>query len=563
MRRWLWQVLLSFLVISCGAGSARADDFETLAREFWTWRAIYQPLSGDDIPRIERPSGWAPDWSAASIAAQRKALAAFEARWKKINPASWPVARQVDYRLIGSALARVRWELDFTAAWQRNPRFYVQQTLGAIFILLLEPPPFDAARATEIARHLDCIPRTVEQAKINLTDARAPFARLAIGELKDVRARLQTVVRELKPLLPAAQATALDAPAEKAIAALESYRGWLEERLPLLKRETAVGRASYVFFLKNVALMPFSPERLVEMGRQEWERAVAFEAYEQNRNRRVRPMEMPRYAADQQWSMEKADASARRFLEEQGLLTVPAWVQRYVLRPLPAYLKPLGDLGVNNDLTGPGRLDRDGTSWIPPLDSPLGYFGRAYAIDPRTQIAHEGNGHYLQLVLSWAHEDWLRRHYYDSGPNEGLAFYNEEWMLQSGLFADSPHSREILYSFMRLRALRVEVDVKLATGEFSIERAAEYLRTIVPVDEKTALQEAADFASGPGQAITYQIGKLQILRLLADARVQQAEKFSLRAFHDFLWKNGNVPLALQRWEWLGLRDELDAVDRLR
>jgi uncharacterized protein (DUF885 family) len=40
--------------------------------------------------------------------------------------------------------------------------------------------------------------------------------------------------------------------------------------------------------------------------------------------------------------------------------------------------------------------------------------------------------------------------------------------------------------------------------------------------------------------MTYQIGKLQILKFLADARMQQGDKFNLRAFHDFVWKNGNV-----------------------
>jgi uncharacterized protein (DUF885 family) len=38
---------------------------------------------------------------------------------------------------------------------------------------------------------------------------------------------------------------------------------------------------------------------------------------------------------------------------------------------------------------------------------------------------------------------------------------------------------------------------------------------------------------------------------LAEARMQQGEKFNLRAFNDFVWKNGNVPIALQRWEYLG------------
>jgi uncharacterized protein (DUF885 family) len=70
------------------------------------------------------------------------------------------------------------------------------------------------------------------------------------------------------------------------------------------------------------------------------------------------------------------------------------------------------------------------------------------------------------------------------------------------------------------------------------------------MDEQTARQEAIAFATSPGQAITYQIGKLQIIKFLADGRMQQGEKFNLRSFHDFVWKNGNVPIALQEWELL-------------
>jgi uncharacterized protein (DUF885 family) len=41
---------------------------------------------------------------------------------------------------------------------------------------------------------------------------------------------------------------------------------------------------------------------------------------------------------------------------------------------------------------------------------------------------------------------------------------------------------------------------------------------------------------------------------LPEARMKQGEKFNLRTFHDFVWKNGNVPIVLQRWEYLGLED---------
>ena len=54
-------------------------------------------------------------------------------------------------------------------------------------------------------------------------------------------------------------------------------------------------------------------------------------------------------------------------------------------------------------------------------------------------------------------------------------------MLQAGLFDDSPHTREIIYNFIRLRALRVQVDVKRAR-KFTLKQAAKYFQVKVPMD---------------------------------------------------------------------------------
>ena len=215
----------------------------------------------------------------------------------------------------------------------------------------------------------------------------------------------------------------------------------------------------------------------------------------------------------------------RKFLEERSILTVPSWVQHYTLRPMPEYLRALQGFGEMDDFTSPSRLKENCIRYVTEPSGKLGYFWQATAEDPRPITVHEGiPGHYFQLCLSWKHDDPIRRHYYDSGANEGIGFYAEEMMLQAGLFDDSPHTREIIYNFMRLRALRVEVDVKLALGEFTLDQAAKYLQEKVPMDEQTARQEAIAFSTGPGQAITYQIGKLQIIKFLADARMQQGEK---------------------------------------
>ena len=541
------------LLLSCVAFVADAegqpDTLEKLADDFWAWRAKYAPFTADDVNRIERPGGLRV-WSLASIDRRRKDLAGFEARWKRLDPTQWPTPKRVDYKLIGSALSRVRWELEVNPRWKRDPNFYIEQTLTALAEALTIPAPYDEARSGEILARIENIPSILQQGSENLDKPPAPFATVAVENLDGIREHLRTTASSLvgsTTLKPQALNAAVDGAAN----ALEKFQQQLKDVLPTLPQQTALGRDAYIWLLRNVALMPFTPEELLAMGRQEWNRAVAFEAYEKNRNKDVPPLKM---ATDTNtWTKDAAEKELqiRKFLEERGILTVPKSVQHYTLRPTPEYLRALG-FTEHDDFTSPSRLNENCIRYVPEPSEKLGYFWRATAMDPRPITVHEGvPGHYFQLCLSWKNENPIRRHYYDSGANEGIGFYAEEMILQAGLFDESPHTREIIYNFMRLRALRVEVDVKLALGELTLEQAAKYLQEKVPMDEQTARQEAIAFSTSPGGAMTYQIGKLQILKFLADARMQQGGKFNLRAFHDFVWKNGNVPVALQEWEYLG------------
>jgi uncharacterized protein (DUF885 family) len=546
------KTLSTLLFLISAAVSLWAQDtapLNKLADDFWTWRAKYAPFNGDDVPRMERPGG-VRDWSRAGIDKRRKDLAEFETRWKKIDPRSWPIDKQVDYRLVGSALSRVRWELDVNPSWRRDPTFYIGQTLTALVEALTAPAPYDEARSREILTRIENIPSILEQAAKNLAKPPAPFARVAIQALENIRPHLHEMASALAKSTTLKEQELYGA-TDRASEALEKYRNYLEQLLPSLPNETALGRNAYVFFLKNVALMPYSPEELLAMGHQEWSRAVAFEAYETNRNKNLPSLTIAQSVDS--WIKDAADKErqVREFLESHDILTVPAWVQHWTLRLTPDYLRAVG-FTETDDFTSPSRLKENCIRYVPEPSANLGYFWRATAMDPRPICVHEGiPGHYFQLCLSWKHEDQIRRHYYDSGANEGIGFYAEEMMLQAGLFDDSPHTREIIYNFMRLRALRVEVDVKLALGQFRLDEAAKYLHDNVPMDEQTARQEATAFSTGPGQAIDYQIGKLQIMKFLAEAQMKQADHFSLRAFHDFVWKNGNVPISLQRWEFLG------------
>jgi hypothetical protein len=554
---------LCVVLVASGFAQQSGDSDEKLASDFWSWRARYGQYTGDDVTRMERPGGVVRDWSAASVEEQRKELATFDERWRKLNDSAVPVQKQVDHLLIGSGLGRVHWELDILKRWQRDPNFYIEQTLTPVAEALTVPGPYDEQQSREIIARLNNIPAILEEAKQNLVSPPAPYAKAAIDLLANIRPELDQVVSTLAPATTIA-ATEWHGSAERATTSLQAYRVWLQKALPALPPQSAIGRENYTWFLRNVALMPYTPEELVAQAEQEWRRAVAFEGIEVNRNHLVPPLVMAPTSEAFVARNQKAEVAIRQFLAERQILTLPAGLQHFTLRPQPPYLAALGDFIEMDDFTSPSRLNQDGIRYVAAPSPAAGYFWVADAKDPRIQIVHEGTvGHYGQLCASWQNPDPVRRHYYDSGANEGIGFYAEEMMLQSGLYDDSPHTREIVYNQMRLRALRVIVDVKVALGMLTPEQAADYMEHNVPMDAVDARTEVIEMGELPGQKIAYQTGKLQIVQMLEDARLKQGNKFKLQEFHNFVWLNGNVPIALQRWEYLGMDDEVRMLGQSR
>ena len=528
-------------------------ELDELAERFWAWRARQQPRTRDDIPRLDRPVGWLPEVDPALADRRRTEVGAFQAELARIRPDQVP--DRVDYCLLRSAMARVTWESDILRV-RGIPRFWTDQALGPVFDILLRPG-VDASRIAEVVRLLRAVPATLSHAPDALARPAREFAELAVTELDGIEARIEACARALARIEPAA-ATELGSAAEQAGAALEGFGGWLAVRLADLPPAVPVGRERYEWFLREVACVPLTVGEIGDIGRREYERAVWLELLHATRNRDLPAPAMPADAGQQVRAQARDEQAVRDFYAGRGLLSQPESLRHYLTLPMPDYLEPLAFLGVADELTGPHRLTEDGIAYVPPPGPDLPYFRAANARDPRAGILHEG-AHYQQLALSWRNPRPVRRHYYDSGANEGIAFYNEEMMLVSGLVDDAPHTRTALCNFMRLRALRVTVDVGLATGALSIARAAGELASRVPMDDATAMQEAAFFAETPGQALTYQIGKTQLIGLIADAvRVRGADP-DLRWLHDQVWVNGNVPIALLRWELLGLTDEVAAL----
>ncbi len=529
-------------------------ELDRLAARFWEWRAWQQPRSRDDLPRLERPTGWLPEVDSALADRRREELAGFAAELSRIHPSEVP--DRVDHRLMRSALARVAWETDILAV-RSIPRYWVDQAIGPVFDVLL-PPDVDQPRIAEVIRLLRAVPTTLSNAPGALAQPAREFAQLAIAELEAIDERIAECAQALARLDPAAGAE-LAAAAAEAGAAMVEFRRQLVAALPTLPPARPVGRQQYEWFLREVACVPLTVEEIADLGRREYDRAAWLELLHVTRNSGVPPAPLPASASDQVRAHARDEAAVRQFYVDQGLLSQPESLRRYLNLPMPAYLKPLIFLGVTDDLTGPSRLDEDGVRYVPVPGPDLPYFYAANARDPRAGILHEGV-HYQQLTLAWRNPRPVRRHYYDSGSCEGIAFYNEEMMLVSGLLDNAPHTRAAICNFMRVRALRVTADLGLATGTMSMSSAAAELESRVPMDRATAMEEAAFFTESPGQALSYQVGKTQLIALIADAIRLRGADLDLKSLHDQVWINGNVPIALLRWELLGLTDELPAID---
>ncbi|MFT8637449.1 MAG: DUF885 family protein [Pseudoclavibacter sp.] len=550
--------------------SPAEDAVQRLAADYWTWRAAEQPQTDDDIPRLLRPEGWRPEWSPAAVAGYRDALDGFERRWRAIPiPATGGAAPDerrliVDHALVGSGIARARFELDVLRAWQRDPGFAIDQSAGVYFTLARAQGGFDEHRTATVLAALRDIPRVLDEGRANLDGhAATEPTRLAVATLRSAAglgagAAIVASAAALAEHVPAPRADHVRAAGAQAGAALDAFADWLAglETVPW----HPIGREAFVRFLREVALDPADPDELLHIGGLEYERAVGFSVIESRGHRSSSGRSDPRAPLP-------ADATAicarqreqelelRRFYEQRGLLSQPDSLRHYLLEPMPDYLAPLQWLGVTDEIEGELATRRDAVSYLPESTG-LGFFDDAIARNPLTGLIHEGC-HSQQIALSAVHPDPVRRHYYDSGANEGIAYYNEEMLARAGLFDGDPDAQETIQAFLRLRALRVSIDIRLALGRLSIPDAARELAASVPMDAYTAGWEAAFFAKTPGQGMTYQVGKTQILRFLT--AVAGEPGFSLQTFHDRLWLNGNVPIALQQYEWTGQADALGDI----
>jgi len=148
---------------------------------------------------------------------------------------------------------------------------------------------------------------------------------------------------------------------------------------------------------------------------------------------------------------------------------------------------------------------------------------------------------------------------------EGWAHYTELMLIEAGFAGPKPMARppsqEDLQRAARyrlaqssealLRLARLFCAVELHCSGMTVEEATRFFAENAYYLEKPARSEAMRGTMDPGYGF-YTLGKLQLLKLRADWKAQEGERFSQQRFHDEVLRHGMPPVRMLR-EFL-LRD---------
>ncbi len=518
-----WTAIPGSPIAAQGAGHA------DLVRLFTDWRTFQKPRLVDGVP----------DYTADAMAAQQRALPAFQRRLAAIDPSGWPASQQVDWHIVGAEMNGLDFDHRVIKPWANNPAFYVRIfpwqsdqpareghfAYGAIELWTYEFP-LNAERAARLGAAVRAIPKLLDQATRNLVGDKADVWTFGTRRIRQQSGELERLAARVGD-----SGGTLRADLQRAKEASDAFASWLDAQASSKRAPSGVGVENYNWYLKNVQLVPYTWQDEVAIVERELARAHAFLALEERRNAGL-PQQVP---------IANADDFNRRFAES---------VTQYM-----SFLKD-HDIMTVRDYMDPALRARIGTF----NPGPREFFAEVDYRDRRIMRTHDYHWFDLAQMAKDPHANPIRRgallYNIFITRTEGHATGWEEMMLQAGMFDARPRSRELIYVLLGQRAARALGDLKMHANQLPLEGAAQFAVANTPrgwlrADANTVRSEQHLYLQQPAYGTSYIIGKIQVEGLLAARKRQLGDAFTLRRFMDEFNGVGLIPASLVQWEMTG------------
>lgn len=483
------------------------------------------------------------------IDADRRHVAEIEA----LDPEGLSAEALVERDLEVHNVRRTIFDGEVLRIWER--RSTALDTVGdGLFLLFARDFAPLPERLASIAGRLEAVPAFLDQHR---TRAVVPQVRLwqqleieSAGELPSFLDEIGAAATGLRE----SDRRRLARASEAARAAIGEYGRWLTESLEKGTDEWALGRERYDELVGLRAFDGLDSDAVLAIG---WQQLAENRAARAATAREIDPdvdeaTVIDRIKSDHPPTFESAlDAyrevmvRARAHLIERDIVTVPD-DERLAVVPTPEYLRNVIPFAAYFE---PPKFDRDpsGIYIVTPGvgDNPTAMREHNRSSISNTSIHEAYPGHHLQLSVSSRHPSLTRL--IADAPEfvEGWGMYSEQMMREQG-FDDDANFRLNMYTDAIWRAVRIILDIRMHRGEVGVEEAIRFMVEHTSFEEANARAEVHRYTYTPTYQLSYLLGKVLLLQLRADEQRRLGDRFSLRAFHDALLRNGSLPISFHR-----------------
>ena len=471
---------------------------------------------------------------------------------------------RIDAEVLRTTLRRSIFEHDVLRTHEKEPGQYIRAALfGCNQLVLRDFAPIED-RARALLGRLRCVPGVLSACERNVRNPPSVFAAAAAEMARGGGVFLMAVVPGVAEEVPA-----LRSDLERAMDVARAAFDRVADHFGALAVESGppfhVGRSAYEWLLREVHLLDFDSDELVEIGRRTLaettrEMAEVSGCIDASRTWRdvVEELQADHPSRDDLKGFYAAQMErARDFVLAQGIATVPDG-ETLDVTDTPEYLRTLLPYAAYGP-AGPFEEKQRGIFYVTPVpdDAPPEEAERqlrGHGVHNIAIIAlHEGYpGHHLQLVRANLVPSKARKLARNNVFIEGWALYCEQMMREVGFWEDERTRLSQLKAAL-WRAARVIVDVGLQRGEMTVEEAVDFMVGEAGLVRVQAVAEVKRYTANPTQPSSYLIGKLAIVSIRERFERAQGGAFSLREFHDRLLDVGSIPPRLAEAA-LGLAD---------
>jgi uncharacterized protein (DUF885 family) len=180
------------------------------------------------------------------------------------------------------------------------------------------------------------------------------------------------------------------------------------------------------------------------------------------------------------------------------------------------------------------------------------YFLNTYKPEERDRFQYEAThfheaipGHHFDRSLASELDaiPMFRRFSQVYAHTEGWGLYAERLADEMGLYS-SDVDRLGMLTADAWRSGRLVVDTGLHALGWTRQQAIDWLLEWTPIGRLTIEQEVDRYIGMPGQALSYKMGQLELMRLRKEAELGLGAEFDIKSFHDSLLVSGAMTLPL-------------------